>query len=174
MNEQAINVVSDPRAATRASGESLTLLDSRDRAVERIVKGGGLAAVGAATFAVGAALPTTPLFYIGFVVGGIALAGCGLLEIGRAASHLRRFGGRGASHGLVASAGLGVSMATFALTHVMLIVSDIETGVRALNDLAALGSVTFAALLALLTLRALIGWMTGSGESEGSESSPEH
>ena len=34
--------------------------------------------------------------------------------------------------------------------------------------------IKWAALLALLTLRALIGWMTGSGESEGSESSPEH
>ena len=147
-----------------------TPLASRDRAVEHIVTGGGLAASGAATFALGTLLPATPLFYMGFVVGGIALAGAGLVQAGRAVAHLSRFGTPGSTTGLFAATGLGASMATFALTHALLIVSDVETGLRILNDASALGTVGFGTVLALLTLRALVAWAWAGPEPPPADS----
>ena len=127
---------------------------SRLRAAQRIAGGGVLALLGTAAFAVGVALPTTALAYIGGVVGGIALAGVGLLRVGHAATHLMRYGVAGSARTLVAAGGLGASLVTFAATHVMLI-ANVEA-VRPLYALSTLGVAVFGTTLAVLGVRAIV------------------
>ncbi len=136
---------------------------SRAVAVQHVANGTSVAVLGAAAFGVGTLMPLTLTSYLSLVVGGIGLVGVGAFTAARAYRHLKRFGRPGSSRWLATLGGFGLSSFTMAATHGLLVVG-FEPIVRALHNVSLAGVAGFGALLAMLTLRALVGWMTGSGE----------
>ena len=146
------------------AGITLAPQESRALASNRVMKGGLLSLVGAGAFFASAFLPFSVPTYITLVVGGMALFGWGALTAGRAASHLIRFGRKGSPYPLVAMGGLGVSLVSFAGTHLLLALG-VEPLVRALNNLSLLGAIGFGALVLALMVRTLSRIMLESGEA---------
>lgn len=93
---------------------------SREIAVARVFRGGALVLGGAllsvATATLnGVAVSSGLPFALG--MGAMALGGIGLVELGRAATHVRKYGSRASLVGFVATAGLGLSTVSAALSN---------------------------------------------------------
>ncbi len=154
--DRAANAVS---VAGSDGGSALGAGASRSMAVQHIANGTAIAAGGLAAFLGGSLLPLSTATYLVLVVGGVAIAGCGVLTAGRGASHLLRFGEPGSSNLLLTATGLGASITSFAATHALLVLG-VEPVVRALHNLSMLGVVGFGTLLLILMVKALVGLAT--------------
>ena len=135
-------------------------LESREIATDRIIKGGALALGGVVVLAGGAfvGLSAGVFGYLAFIVCGTALFGSGALVAGRAASHLIRFGDARSSRVLMATAGMGVSVTALAATHLLQVLGWTPV-VAGLSAAAMLGTFSFAALLLVYMLSALMKWV---------------
>lgn len=135
--------------------------ESREVAADQVAKGGAIGLFGAALFLssglVGAAGSLAS--YVGVTIGGLALVGIGALKMGRAGSHLLRYGKVGPARALLTAAGLGGSITAFAATHLLLVLEvGSEAIVRALHNGSLAGVLVFSGALSLMALVTLIRW----------------
>lgn len=156
----------DFAGSTRLRSGSKTLCESRDTATTRVLTGGAAALCGTASFLAGGFLGAgaSLVSYISITVGGLALAGVGAVTIGRAASHLLRYGKAGSAKTLLAVAGLGGSLSVFAATHLLLVLEvGADAIVRALNTGALGGTLVFGGALLLIVLGTITRWVFDFG-----------
>ena len=133
---------------------------SRGAAVQRVVRGGALilggATLGGATAALyGLAVSSGLPFALG--MGAMAMGGAGLVELGRAATHFRKYGSTTSLIAFLATTGWGLSTVTAALSNwIGVTVGGTVWSVIlhwSMNAFYSLGVV-----ILLLVLRALVLW----------------
>ncbi len=134
---------------------------SRAVAVDRVFKGGVLSVLGVVLCVLGLSE-----FMPGFetwitTIAGVLIGGYGGLKVGRATSHLAKYGGKGSSWLFRATAGLGASLVTLGVTWIFW-PFGYEGWVEVIGNLAAISAVGFAGLLVLLIARTLFGWESGA------------
>ncbi|MGI9626439.1 MAG: hypothetical protein ACR2QM_06355 [Longimicrobiales bacterium] len=155
-------VPEDLAASVPRSSGSRSLRASRAAATNQVLVGGAATVCGTAVFLGGGFLGAAGSLasYLGFTVGGLALAGVGVLTIGRAASHLLRYGKAGSANSLLTAAGLGGSVSVFAVTHGMLgLKIGSDAILRTLNTGALGGALVFGAALLLMVLATMVRWI---------------
>ena len=143
-------------AVVESMSQSASISKSRNLAVSRVFQGGVLVA-GALSLGglVGVGLFGAAAF--GVATGATLLGGFGLIQLGRAATHLRRYGSTHALVGFDAAAGLGLSVTGFAALY-WLYISGLVPGW--ITGTVFLLGVEFGVLLLLLVLRTLLRWAT--------------
>jgi hypothetical protein len=135
---------------------------SREIAVSRVLRGGAFVLGGAllsvATAALWGVASSSGLpFALG--MGAMALGGIGLVELGRAAAHLRKYGSKASLIGFVATAGLGLSTVTAASSNWIGVTlgGDVWSWIVhwSMNAVYSLGAVVLVSVLRALVLWAL-------------------
>ena len=148
-----------PKQGTRVTSVEL----SRKIAVQRIFLGGTSVVAGAVLFAVENALPGLSTSF-SMQMAAMGLGGLGLVQLGRAAKHLLKYGSRASVIGFFAAAGLGLSAASIAVLQWigMTLITGPNPALRWAVHWLGWGFYGFGIVLLLVVLRALIGWAVDS------------
>ena len=160
-NEPSASVrPNDAYSSARPRNPAMSLERSREIAVRRIFRGRALVLGGAGLFAAtgalyGVTLSTGLPFALG--MGAMALGGAGLVELGRAATHLKRYGSRASLAGFAAVAGLGVSTVTAAVANWIGVAVGGEIWLPVVHW-AMNGVYTLGVVVLLMVLRVLVLW----------------
>ena len=138
---------------------------SREIAVQRIFQGG-------ASIIAGAALLLKPLQSFSLDMVALVLGGLGLVQLGRAAKHLKKYGSRASLIGFVTATALGlstVSLAVFNWIGVVISVGSIPGWIWFFRT-SLWAYYGFGIVMILLVLRALVLWAVDSWGSFRRES----
>ena len=143
-----------------------SVVASRGVAVRRVLQGGGsiLGALG-----LGSAYGILGLPLLPAALTVVVLTGGGLVQLGRAAGHFRRFGSTAALVGFSAAGGLGLSLTALNVLNILA-----YYGVSAPSWIfMGLGATTLglAGIALLVVLRAVILWAVDSSTNEPEQAS---
>jgi hypothetical protein len=138
------------------------LLASREIAVRHIFRGGVTSLAGFTALAGGVFTTYGLSWALG--LGGLAIGGAGLIELGRAALHMRRYGSDRGALILGGAVGLGVSLLSWGATALPAALGIFPFLAR--FNLAALCAVLgFGVFMVLLTLGGVVRWILHSDEN---------
>lgn len=135
------------------------VMASREAATSFITTGGAAGILGAVGIYLGA-LSTGSPGLLG-VLAGAGLLGVGLVQLGRAALHLKRYGSDRGALILGSLSGVGLSVLAWGLS-VLPEVLGLGPALTGLNYGAVIGIAGFSLFIVLLTLSALVRWLLGS------------
>ncbi len=136
---------------------------SREIAVQRIFLGGASVVAGAVLFAVENGLPGLSTSF-SMQMAAMGLGGLGLVQLGRAAKHLLKYGSRASVIGFVAAAGLGLSTVSIAVIQWigMTLLPGPNPALAWAVHWLSWGFYGFGIVMLLVVLRALILWAVDS------------
>ena len=148
-----------PEARDRPTSVEL----SRKIAVQRTFQGGALVGAGAVLLGVTASFFGIDSFSLSMVAMG--LGGLGLVQLGRAAKHLKKYGSRASLIGFVSAAGLGLSTVSIAVSQWFgATLPGPNPGLLWAVRGLIWGYYGFGTVMLLIVLRALVRWaMDSSG-----------
>ncbi len=143
------------------SGQSGAVQESRKRAVSHIATGGAAGLIGG----VGLAVALSTMGSLSLISGllGSAVAGLGMIQLGRAAIHLRRYGSDRGALALAATAGLGASLVGAMLSVLPAVLAPVPA-LASLNFVSMIGVFGFGVFILLLTIGALVRWLAESAD----------
>lgn len=155
-------VESERLAELSEEGDRPTSVElSRKIAVQRIFQGGASVVAGAVLLAVENGLPGLSTSF-SMQMAAMGLGGLGLVQLGRAAKHLLKYGSRASVIGFVAAAGLGLSTASIAVIQWIGMTLLPNPALAWAVHWLARGFYGFGIVMLLVVLRALILWAVDS------------
>ena len=134
---------------------------SREIAVQRIFLGGASVVAGAVLFAVENGLPGLSTSF-SMQMAAMGLGGLGLVQLGRAAKHLLKYGSRASVIGFVAAAGLGLSTVSIAVIQWIGMTLWPNPALAWAVHWLSWGFYGFGIVMLLVVLHALLRWAVGS------------
>ncbi len=134
---------------------------SREMAVQRIFLGGASVVAGAVLFAVENGLPGLSTSF-SMQMAAMGLGGLGLVQLGRAAKHLLKYGSKASVIGFVAAAGLGLSTVSIAVIQWVGMTLWPNPALAWAVHWWSWGFYGFGIVMLLLVLRGLMRWAVGS------------
>lgn len=143
------------RRHRRPKVSAADLDESREAAVQFVFRGSLLSALGS-TLLVGANQLAAPdIWATALGISGLLAIGAGLMIVGRAGRHLRKYGRTGAEHFLTATAGLGLSVVGWLVPQMLRMLGG-PVWLEWASLAGSMGAVVFTGILAILVLRVVV------------------